>query len=153
VRWRRARPPLLLGAAGPRYRTTLDRIGLALGAGAVAGGAVTALASAPAPFAVLVAFAGGAVLALLAAVLLGGPLWWLAGLAELRGPVTAAMTGAVAGFVLFLGVQAAGFGDPGIDPQTLPYRWFSAAATSLLLAGVAAIVALVMWRVAYRRVR
>ncbi|MDO7844028.1 hypothetical protein [Sphingomonas immobilis] len=152
MRWRRDRP-LLLGATGPRYRTTLDRIGLALGAGAVAGGAVTALASGPEPLAVLVAFAGGAVLTLLAAVLLGGPLWWLAGLADRRGPVSAAATGAVAGFALFLGVQAAGFAGAGIDALTLPYRWASAVAIALLLAGVAAAVALVAWRVAYRRVR
>ena len=150
---RRSARPLLLGAEGPRYRTTLDRAGLALGAGAVAGGAVTALASGPEPLSVLTAFAGGAVLTMLAAVLLGGPLWWLAGLAELRGPVTAAAAGLVAGLVLFLGVQAAGFGDPGIDPQTLPWRWLSAVATSGLLAVAAMAVALVMWRVAYRRVR
>ena len=63
--------------------------------------------------------------------------------------------GAAIGFVLFLSAQTNGFGlaeAPPTDMATTLYRWASAAATSLLLAGVSAVIAVVMWAVAYRRI-
>ena len=45
------------------------------------------------------------------------------------------------------------FDMPVTDSRTLAYRWASAVATSLLLAALAAAIAVVMWRIAYRRQR
>ena len=59
------------------------------------------------------------------------------------------------GFVLFLGGQTYGYGMfamPAMDARTLLYRWASGFLTSLVMAAMAAGIAVVMWRVAYRKV-
>ncbi len=61
----------------------------------------------------------------------------------------------ISGFALFLGGQTYGFGlfaMPPTDSRTLMFRWISAIATSMILAGMSAAIGLVMWRVAYRRI-
>ena len=141
-----------------QYETTLDRVGFALGAGGVMGGAIAML---------MMAFAGGAsIVALILALLVGSLLtalaitalaalpWTLLHASGRNGPVSAALLGGAIGFVLFLGGQTWGYGlftMPAMDARTLIVRWASGIATSLVMAAIAAAIAVVMWRVAYRR--
>lgn len=141
----------------PLPETTLDRAGWALGAGGLMGGAVwlllawgggtaTALAAAT-------AFILGTVFTTLGIAAVGVPLWLVLHVKGWRRMRQAAMAGAAIGFMLFLFGQTYGlalFDAPPSDARSLLYRWISAAATSLLLAGVAAAIAVVMWVVAYR---
>ena len=140
------------------YETSLDRAGLALGAGGLLGGlfatALVLIGDTPGPLKLLLGFVLGALITAMAAVAVAGPLWLVAHAFGRRGPFMAALVGAVAGFALFLGGQTYGFGlftMPPTDVQTLMFRWISAAATSVILAAMSALIGLVMWRVAYRR--
>ena len=142
-----------------RYETNLDRVGLAIGAGGLMGGAIAVL---------MMAFGGALSVVTLATALVVGSLltalaitalaafpWMLLHAAGRRGPVSAAVLGAVIGFVVFLGGQTWIFGIleiPAMDARTLLFRWASGIATSLVMAAMAAGIAVVMWRVAYRRV-
>lgn len=143
---------------GPRYRTSLDRAGLAIGTGGLIGGLLAAVLTATsgrtgAPGVILALAAGTAMTALGITALAVLP-WAMLHIAGRRGPVSAALLGAGIGFVLFLGGLTYGFGlgaMPALDPRTQFFRWASAIATSLVSAAVAAVIALAMWRVAYRR--
>jgi hypothetical protein len=142
-----------------RYETSIDRVGLAIGAGGVMGGAIGVL---------LMVFAGTHGVRALAGALLVGSLmtalsitalaavpWALLHAAGRRGPIAAAALGAVIGFVLFLGGQTYGYGifvAPAMDARTMLYRWASGLLTSLVMAAMAAGIAVAMWRVAYRKV-
>lgn len=143
---------------GWRFETTPDRAGLALAAGGVMGGAVwliVALGGGAGGLAAASAFTLGTVFTALAIAALAGPLWLILHIAGWRQMRHAALLGAAIGFVLFLSAQTNGFGlaeAPPADMATTLYRWASAAATSLLLAGVSAVIAVVMWAVAYRRI-
>lgn len=137
--------------------TTLDRAGWALGAGGLLGGAVwlvLALGSGTATLLALVtAFILGTVFTMLGAASVGVPIWLVLHVKGWRSMRVAALTGAAIGFVLFLFAQTYGFGlfdAPPSDGTTLLYRWASAVGTSLLMAGVAAAIATVMWAIAYR---
>ena len=141
------------------YETSLDRAGLALGAGGLLGGAfaslLVALGGTPTPLTIAVGFVIGAVITAMAVVAVAGPLWIVAHALGRRGPVAAILVGAIAGFALFLGGQTYGFGlytMPATDTQTLIFRWISAVATSLILSGISALIGFTMWRVAYRRI-
>ncbi|WP_010185376.1 hypothetical protein [Sphingomonas sp. PAMC 26605] len=137
---------------------SLDRAGLALGAGGVVGGLFAALlvtvGSGFDPFPMLIGFIVGAVITAMAVVAIGGPVWLLCHALDRRGPWSAVSVGALAGFALFLGGQTYGFGIFAMPPGDAPgllYRWISAIATSLVLALVSALIGWTMWRVAYRR--
>ena len=142
-----------------RYRSTLDRLGWSIAAAALAGGVASAVIAVfghdPGGGGVAgagVAFAGGAVVALLATVAIGLPLWiWLRRRAD--GPLAAALLGLAVGWLLLIVGQTGGFGAalPTMDGGTLLMRWASAALTATVLAPLAALVALVAWRVAHRR--
>jgi len=141
------------------YDTTLDRAGLSLVAGGLAGGVaasiLVAIGGPPSLLAILTGFVIGVVITAMAAVAVAGPLWIVAHALHRRGPGTAALVGAISGFALFLGGQTYGFGlfaMPATDARTLMFRWISAIATSLILAALSAGIGLVMWRVAYRRI-
>lgn len=141
------------------YETSLDRAGLALAAGGLLGGVLSsvlvAAGGATSLQGIVVGFLIGAVITAMAAVAVAGPLWLVMHALRKRGPRSAALVGAVAGFALFLGGQTYGFGlfeMPPTDARTLMFRWVSAAATSLILAALAALIGLAMWRVAYRRI-
>lgn len=141
-----------------QYETSIDRVGLAIGAGGLMGGAIGVL---------LMVFAGTHHIgALLAALLIGSVMtglsitalaaipWALLHASGRRGPIAAAALGAGIGFVLFLGGQTYGYGlfaMPAMDAGALLYRWASGFLTSLIMAAMAAGIAVVMWRVAYRR--
>jgi hypothetical protein len=141
------------------YETSLDRAGLSLAAGGAMGGLLTgALVAAGRPDSWLylpVGFVVGAIITAMAVVAIGGPLWIVAHAIGKRGPRSAIMLGAFAGFALFLCGQTYGFGlftQPPMDNRTIIYHWISGAATSLILSLVCAVIAWTMWRVAYRRV-
>ena len=144
---------------GKRYETSLDRAGLSLAAGGALGGLLTvALVAAARPetwLSLPVGFVIGAVITAMTVVAIGGPLWIVAHVIGKRGPRSAIMLGAFAGFALFLCGQTYGFGlfaKPAMDNRTIIYHWISGAATSLILSLVCAMIAWTMWRVAYRRV-
>ncbi len=144
---------------GKYYETSLDRAGLSLAAGGAMGGLLTAvLVAAGRPgswFALPVGFVIGAVITAMAVVAIGGPLWIVAHATGKRGPRSAIILGAFAGFALFLCGQTYGFGlfvEPPMDNRTIIFHWISGAATSVILSLVCAAIAWTMWRVAYRRV-
>lgn len=141
-----------------RYETSVDRVGLAIATGGLMGGVIAAT---------MMAFAGSTIGALALAVLIGTIMtalaitalaaipWALLHAAGRRGPLSAALLGGVIGFLLFLGGQTWGYGlfaMPAMDVSTLVFRWASGIATSLVMAAMAAGIAVVMWRIAYRRV-
>jgi len=141
-----------------RYETTIDRTGLALGAGSgLAGGIVLALllmGGQRDPLALLGGWAIGSVFSGIAITAVGGPVWLVFHIAGLRYAWHAAAVGALTAMLIFVGAQTYGFGMfamPAIDGRTWLYRWLSALASSALLAILAAAIAAVMWRIAYRR--
>jgi hypothetical protein len=147
------------GVLNAYYETSIDRMGLAIGTGGLIGGFIaTALMIVAGPastLALAAALVVGSILTALAITALAVVPWALLHLAGRRGPFSAALLGAVIGFLLFLGGQTYGYGlftMPVMDAGTLAYRWMSAALTSLVIAAIAAGVAVTMWRVAYRRV-
>eukprot|EP01037_Dinobryon_pediforme_P030607 gene30607-34745_t len=129
------------------YEASLDRAGLALGAGGIVGGLFAAVlvsvGSGLDPFPMLIGFLVGAVITAMTVVAIGGPVWIVCHALDRRGPVSAVSVGAFAGFALFLGGQTYGFGIfamPSEDTPTLLYRWMSAIATSLVMALVSALI-------------
>jgi hypothetical protein len=147
------------GTLNAYYETSIDRMGLAIGMGGLTGGLIAAalmfLAGPAGVLALVAALVVGSILTALAITALAVVPWALLHAAGRRGPFSAAVLGAVIGFLLFLGGQTWGYGlfaMPAMDAGTLSYRWASAALTSLVMAAIAAGVAVVMWRVAYRRV-
>ncbi|HEX4696029.1 hypothetical protein [Sphingomonas sp.] len=146
-------------APSSRYETSIDRVGLAIGAGGLMGGAIAVLLmvfSGPVGVGALVAgLAIGSLMTALAITALAAIPWALLHASGRRGPVAAAILGAAIGFVLFLGGQTYGYGmftAPAMDSRTWLYRWASGVLTSLVMAAMSAGVAAVMWRVAYRKV-
>ncbi len=140
-----------------RYETSIDRLGLAIGAGGLIGGAIAAvmMAIAHAPIGSLaVALLVGTVMTALAITALAALPWAMLHAMGRCGPISAALLGAAIGFVLFLGGQTWGYGFlmPPMDVTTLVFRWASGIATSLVMAAMAGGIAVVMWLVAYRRV-
>jgi hypothetical protein len=143
----------------PHYQTSIDRVGLAIGAGGLIGGAIalilSVLSGQATPLGAMAALVLGTIMTALGITALAIVPWTLLHVNGRRGPVTAAMLGAAIGFMLFLGGQTWGFGlfaMPPMDARTLFFRWASAIATSVVIAALAAGIAVVMWRVAYRRV-
>ena len=142
-----------------RYETSIDRVGLAIGAGGAMGGAIGMVLMAAAGThnagALLAGLLIGSLMTALSITALAAIPWALLHAAGRRGPVAAAMLGAIIGFVLFLGGQTYGYGIfalPAMDARTLLYRWASGLLTSLVMALIAAGIAVAMWRVAYRKV-
>jgi hypothetical protein len=141
------------------YHTSVDRVGLAIAFGGALCGALAAgllaVGGQTDPVAIVMAGLIGSLLATLAITAVAVPIWLFMHLAGRRRPSHAALVGALTAFVIFAAAQTHGFGlgdAPPSDMATLMFRWASAAATSLVLALVAALIALVMWRIAYRRV-
>jgi len=142
-----------------RYETNLDRVGLAIAAGGLMGGAIAmlmmAFGGALSVVTLATALVVGSLLTALAITALAAFPWMLLHASGRRGPVSAALLGAAIGFVVFLGGQTWIFGIleiPAMDARTLLFRWASGIATSLVMAAMSAGIAVVMWRVAYRRV-
>jgi hypothetical protein len=148
------------GAASRAYYvTTIDRAGLALGAGGALSGVVATLLVAAGGHASLsalvVGWLVGAIVAMCAIVAVAGPLWLVLHLTNRRGPWTAALTGGAIALLLFSAGQMGGvgmFGAPAIDGAALAYRLLSAVATSMVVALAAAAIGWVMQRIAYRRI-
>lgn len=143
-----------IGRQSPRYRTTLDRAGLALGAGGGLGGLaamlLTLAGGARDPVALALVAATGAALTLLLTTVLGTPFWLLLHRAGHCRAWHAALLGAVVAFLICTGALTDGFGLAMPADGSAPVRWASALATGALFAFPAAGIAAVMWRVAYR---
>ena len=142
-----------------RYETSLDRVGLAIAVGGLMGGVIAVLmmvfGGAYAIGTLAMTLMIGTVLTALAITALAAFPWILLHAIGRRGPVAAASLGAAIGFVVFLGGQTWLYGlvgMPAMDARTLLFRWASGIATSLVMAAMTAGIAVVMWRVAYRRV-
>jgi len=136
------------------YQTSIDRAGRAIAAGGVALGLIEAglaLAGGNGVLGAVLALMLGSLMSALAITAVAVPVWLPLHWWGRRGPGDAALAGAVAGFLLFLAAQMGSASLYGDDDRALAYRWASAAATSLLVAAITAAVALLMWRVAYRR--
>ncbi|AQR75171.1 hypothetical protein BXU08_17235 [Sphingomonas sp. LM7] len=143
-----------------RYDTTIDRAGLALGAGsALAGGIVLGLlllGGQRDPLGLMAGWLIGSVFSGIAITAVGGPIWLVLHIAGLRRAWHAAGVGALTAMMIFVGAQTYGFGlfdMPAIDSRTWLFRWLSALASSAILAALAAGIAAAMWRIAYRRQR
>ncbi|WP_051683316.1 hypothetical protein [Sphingomonas sp. UNC305MFCol5.2] len=141
-----------------RYDTTIDRAGIALGAGSALAGVIVLvlllLGGQREPLNLLGGWLIGGIFSGLAITAVGGPVWLVMHVAGRRRAWHAALVGAVIAMVIFVGAQTYGFGMldmPEMDGRTWLFRWLSAMASSVLLAGLAAVIAVIMWRIAYRR--
>lgn len=140
------------------YEATLDRVGLALGVGAVMGGSLVLglfmLGGQRDPIALTTAWLLGTVFVGIGITAVAGPLWLVMHVAGLRRARHAALVGALAALAIFVGAQTWGFGladMPVMDNRTLIFRWISALLTSGVVALLAALIGALMWRIAYRR--
>ncbi|MBO9624248.1 MAG: hypothetical protein J7500_16180 [Sphingomonas sp.] len=145
--------------APQRYDTSIDRAGLALGVGSMlAGGIILGLlllGGQRDPLALAWGWVIGCVVSACAITAVAGPLWLVMHVAGLRSARYAALVGAVTVMAVFVGAQTYGFGlfaMPAMDNQTWLYRIASAVGSSALLAALAALIGVAMWRVAYRPV-
>jgi hypothetical protein len=141
-----------------RYDTTLDRAGLALGAGSALAGiiglALLLLGGQRDPLDLLKGWVIVSLFAAIAITAVSGPIWLALHVAGHRRAWHAALVGAMTTMLIFVGAQTYGFGMfamPAIDGRTWLFRWLSALATSAVLAGLAAAIGVAMWRIAYRR--
>jgi hypothetical protein len=144
--------------AAQRYDTTIDRAGLALGAGSALAGLIVlgllVLGGKRDALSLVGGWMIGSLIAGIAITAVGGPLWLVMHVAGLRRARHAALVGAVTALAIFVGAQTYGFGlfeMPPMDNRALLFRWISALASSCILALFAGGTAVMMWRIAYRR--
>lgn len=140
------------------YETTLDRVGIALGIGAVLGGTLVLglfmLGGQRDPVSLTMAWLLGTVFVAIGMTAVAGPLWLVMHVAGLRKARYAAAIGALSALAILVGAQTWGFGlfdMPVMDNHTLIYRWASALLVTIVPALLAALIAALMWRIAYRR--
>ena len=140
------------------YDATLDRVGLALAVGSGLGGvlvvALRLVAGERNPMFLTGSWLLGTVFVAIGITAVVGPLWLVLHVAGLRRARHAAMVGALSALAIFVGAQTWGFGMfemPVMDNRTWLYVWLSAAATSAIMAMAAALIAVIMWRIAYRK--
>lgn len=141
-----------MNAAGQaHYVTSLDRAGLALAVGGALGGLVIAALVAAggqvAAWALVGGWLLGGLFSMIAIVAVGGPVWLALHVANRRGPITAAATGAALALLMLALAQAWG----GDDATALPWRLLGALTTSAVVAAAAAAIGWTMQRIAYRR--
>jgi len=149
--------PGAAAGGGPHYRTTLDRAGLALATGGLLYGVLAMLVgmrSGAGAGALIEILLVGTLLAMCAITASFGPLWLALHASGRRGPGHAAALGGAVALALW-GAAAqdvlASYAYPGAGEAAT--AWLRAIGAALIFAAIAAAVALVMWRVAYRRVR
>lgn len=140
------------------YDATLDRVGLALAVGSGLGGALVVMlrliAGERNPMFLTGSWLLGTVFVAIGITAVVGPLWLVLHVAGLRRARHAALVGALSALAIFVGAQTWGFGMldmPVMDNRTWIYVWLSALATSAILAAAAALIGVIMWRIAYRR--
>lgn len=145
-------------SAVQRYDTSIDRAGLALGAGSAFAGLIVIglllIGGKRDPLSLISGWLIGSLIAGIAITAVGGPLWLVMHVAGLRRARHAALVGAVTALAIFIGAQTYGFGlfeMPPMDNRALLLRWLSAIATSGIMALFAGATAVLMWRIAYRR--
>lgn len=140
------------------FEATLDRVGLALGVGAALGGTLVLglfmLGGQRDPVSLTMAWLLGTVFVGIGITAVAGPLWLVMHVAGLRKARYAAAIGALSALGILVGAQTWGFGlldMPVMDNRTLMYRWASALLVTIVPAILAALIATLMWRIAYRR--
>ena len=150
--------PLSDSRSRHHYATAPDRAGYAIAAGGVLTGALiaglVALSGQHAPIALIMAWLLGSLFGMLGITAVAAPLWLALHLAGWRGPRAAAALGAGLALFIFLGGQLHGFGmlSPLPDAtQSLGSQALTAIVTALVLAAIGAAIALMMWRIAYRK--
>jgi len=128
------------------YRTSIDRVGLALACGAALAGLaaslLVAIGGTGSGRAALMALMIGGIFAALAIATIAGPIWLVLHLSGRRGPAAATLSGAAIGFLLTI---AADFGRGSDEP------WLRTLGGAMIAAALAGGIALAMWRIAYRR--
>ncbi|MBO6696919.1 MAG: hypothetical protein JJ873_16050 [Maricaulis sp.] len=133
------------------YSTSLPKVILAITAGGIIGGGLHFLFSSlyhyltwgrvpEHTYYILLASLAGAFLGLLA---IGGPLWALLHLANLRRPICAFVAGAISPIVALIGI---GVFSPG-DFRYIPAGFFSVDLPMMMI--VSAIVGVAIWKLAY----
>lgn len=145
--------------AGHYYETSIHRVGFSIAFGGVLAGGIAAtllwLGGQHSPLALALGWLIGTFFSAIAIVIVAGPVWLTLHLMQRRGPGYAVLTALVLVMLMFVGGQTYGFGlfsAPITDGQTMLFRWLSALGTSMALAVAAMLIALGMWRIAYRRV-
>ncbi|PVX30188.1 hypothetical protein [Sphingomonas pokkalii] len=145
-----------IGAARD-YRTSIDGVGKALGAGSLLGGLLILMlligTGQRAPLALVTGVLLGAIFAGIALAAVGGPIWLvLHALGLRRGRYAAVLTGAL-GLGLYLGAQGYGtalYTIAPIDTRNWLVGLALKGAQSLAVGLIAAGIGLAMWRIAYR---
>jgi hypothetical protein len=157
-RWFMGEPGVAAGTRTPRYQTTLDRTGLALGTGGALYGMLAMLLvilhGARGVITLIEVLLVAAVLAMGAITATFGPLWLALHASGRRGPGHAAALGAAVALALWAAaaekvLRSYAFADAG----SAALGWLRAIGVALIFAAIGVTVALAMWRVAYRRVR
>ena len=142
---------------GPHYRTTLDRAGLALATGGLLYGVLAmlvAMGSASGAGVLIEVLVVGTLLAMCAITASFGPLWLALHASGRRGPGHAAALGGVVALALWAAAAEDALKSYAFAPSGVAaIGWLRAIGVALIFTAIAATVALVMWRVAYRRVR
>lgn len=166
-----------MARTGFENRLAPARVGLAILAGALTGAVIVSLhwlttvvrvlgiayLTGGGARGILVVFIGAFLAWLAGLILIGGPTWWLLHRHQFRGWRAAALTGMAATFAAGLilaiplphkggGYSEADRGGAVIENDHLTvYGWERAAEGALLLSFVGGAVAIIVWRVAYRR--
>lgn len=142
-----------------RYETSIDRVGIALGAGSALGGllivALVVAGGQYAPLPLVLSRLFGSLLSAVAMTAVAGPFWLVLHIAGLRRGRHAALVAGLTALGLFTGAQTYGYSAlrlPALDTGTTLLRWTSVLATSALVAAIAAGIGVLMWRIAYRRI-
>lgn len=144
-----------VGTTPRRYQTTLDRAGLALAAGGALYGVLSmllVLRGGGSGASALIVFAAAMLMAMMAITATFGPLWLMLHASGRRGPGYAATLGAAVALALWIAAAhdvLAGYAYAERGRAAL--GWVRAIGVALVFAAVAALNALVMWRIAYRR--
>lgn len=140
-----------------RYQASIDRAGWALALGSAMGGSIILLlllrGGQHDPAALAAGWTIGSLFSAFAIVGVAGPVWLAMHFAGLRRAWHAALAGAITAMLVSLGAQTWGFrlyDRVLLEDAAWLYRLASALATSALLAAIAALIGLAMWRVAYR---
>lgn len=135
----------MMNDSGGDYRTSIDRVGLALASGAGLSGLVASalvwIGGEGSARAALLALLLGAIFAALAIAAIAGPVWLIIHLSGRRGPAAAAITGAIVGFAMMIAADLGGGYDEAMSRMI---------GGGLMAAALAGAIALAMWRIAYR---
>lgn len=138
------------------HETSPDRVGWAIAAGGAAIGLLAMLTlihqGSASPRALVIGSIAASFIGALGITAIGGPIWLALHCAGLRAAHHMASAAAICGFLFWLVMQRSVLLGISEDNGTATYRWASVLGTSALLSIISVMIALMMWRIAYRRV-